>query len=154
MGLDQYLEARVSLFRGDSIEREQYNKILEALGFAEGEINEGAPWITVSLPLASWRKANQVHEWFVQNVQNGNDDCGDYYVSDYELKELKGLCEEVLENPEKADEILPVSSGLFFGSDKYDEYYFEQLRDTIEIIDKALDNEALKGYDLFYTSSW
>lgn len=28
-----------------------------------------------------WRKANAIHHWFVECVQNGTDDCGAYYVS-------------------------------------------------------------------------
>ena len=27
--------------------------------------------------IASWRKANAIHKWFVDNVQDGVDDCGD-----------------------------------------------------------------------------
>ena len=26
-----------------------------------------------------WRKANQIHSWFVENVQNGEDNCNEYY---------------------------------------------------------------------------
>ena len=28
-----------------------------------------------------WRKANAIHKWFVDNVQKGEDDCGEYLVS-------------------------------------------------------------------------
>lgn len=42
-----------------------------------------------------WRKANAIHKWFVDNCQNGNDDCGHYYVSLSQLKELLKLCKEV-----------------------------------------------------------
>ena len=28
-----------------------------------------------------WRKANQIHKWFVDNVQGGIDDCRPYPVS-------------------------------------------------------------------------
>ena len=36
-----------------------------------------------------WRKANAIHNWFVQNVQDGNDDCKKYWVSIDHLKELR-----------------------------------------------------------------
>ena len=46
-----------------------------------------------------WRKANQIHKWFVDNIQNGVDDCGEYYVSKENLeallKKINDLFEEV-----------------------------------------------------------
>ncbi len=44
-----------------------------------------------------WRKANHIHAWFVDNVQNGNDDCGTYIVSVGNLRELLSTCQKVLE---------------------------------------------------------
>ena len=44
-----------------------------------------------------WRKANAIHKWFVDNVQDGNDDCGNYYVSIEALEELLNKCKEVKE---------------------------------------------------------
>jgi hypothetical protein len=44
-----------------------------------------------------WRKANHIHAWFVDNVQGGNDDCGSYYVSEDQLRQLLGLCRKVLD---------------------------------------------------------
>lgn len=44
-----------------------------------------------------WRKANAIHQWFVTNVQDGEDDCKDYYVSREQLKELRDLCQLVLD---------------------------------------------------------
>lgn len=46
--------------------------------------------------LVYWRKANQIHRWFVENVQNGEDKCKPYQVSKEKIEELKNLCEEVL----------------------------------------------------------
>lgn len=45
--------------------------------------------------LVSWRKANQIHNWFVENVQNGTDDCGCYEVTKEQLKTLFKLCMKV-----------------------------------------------------------
>ena len=44
-----------------------------------------------------WRKANAIHKWFVDNVQEGNDNCGEYYVSTDKLKELLDTCKKVKE---------------------------------------------------------
>ena len=47
--------------------------------------------------VAYWRKANAIHEWFVNHVQDGEDDC-DYHdeVTKEILEELLDTCEEVL----------------------------------------------------------
>ncbi len=42
-----------------------------------------------------WRKANQIHAWFVKNVQNGYDDCKEYEVSEEQLEELLDICKRV-----------------------------------------------------------
>lgn len=48
-----------------------------------------------------WRKANAIHQWFVDNVQSGDDDnAGEHYVSRENLKELLGLCNKVIEASE------------------------------------------------------
>lgn len=53
--------------------------------------------------IADWRKANAIHAWFVENVQDGNDNCGEYYVDEEQLKELLGLVNQVLEASELVD---------------------------------------------------
>ena len=44
-----------------------------------------------------WRKANAIHKWFVDNVQEGNDDCKQYYVGTELLQELLDTCKEIKE---------------------------------------------------------
>jgi hypothetical protein len=46
--------------------------------------------------VAYWRKANHIHRWFVENVQNDTDDCKAYYVSSEQLTELRDICREVI----------------------------------------------------------
>ena len=46
--------------------------------------------------LAYWRKANQIHKWFVDNIQEGTDDCGYYKVERKDVERLLAICEEVL----------------------------------------------------------
>ena len=98
-----------------------------------------------------WRKANHIHAWFVDNIQNGVDNCATYCVSPEALEELRKKCVEVLEKPELASEILPSRSGFFFGNTEYDEEYIVDLERTIEIIDWCLEQD----FDYFeYSSSW
>ena len=46
--------------------------------------------------LMYWRKANQIHNWFVQNCQNGVDDCGRYAITVADLKKLKEVVRQTL----------------------------------------------------------
>jgi hypothetical protein len=39
-----------------------------------------------------WRKANQIHRWFVENVQDYEDDCGYYEVDREQLEQLLDAC--------------------------------------------------------------
>lgn len=50
--------------------------------------------------VAYWRKANQIHDWFVKNVQDGDDDCKDYHVSSEQLEELLDTINKVIEASE------------------------------------------------------
>ena len=51
-----------------------------------------------------WRKANQIHAWFVENVQDGIDDCQYHHeVTKEILEKLLSVCKEVLESCEMVD---------------------------------------------------
>ena len=101
-----------------------------------------------------WRKANQIHRWFVQNVQNGVDDCGEYKVTAEQLIQLYNICNEVLNDHSLAEELLPAQSGFFFGNTNYDDWYFNDVENTKRIIDEILEYKPYCLDDLYYSSSW
>ena len=104
-----------------------------------------------STEIGYWRKANAIHRWFVENCQDGIDNCATYYVDEKDLRELRELCKMVLRRKNKASEILPTQEGFFFGVTDYDEMYFYDIEETIEICDWALSQD----FDyLEYHSSW
>lgn len=47
--------------------------------------------------VAYWRKANQVHNWFVTNVQNGVDNCEPHPVTEQDIIKLLNICNQILE---------------------------------------------------------
>lgn len=98
---------------------------------------------------AYWLKANQIHRWFVDNVQHGVDDCGIYEVYGEQLLKLVELCKRVLTDHSLADSLLPSRDGFYFGSTKYNEFYFKDLESTVE---QLKDVEPDTWYE--YTSSW
>ena len=99
-----------------------------------------------------WRKANQIHQWFVDNVQGGVDDCRDAYVERDKLEELLNLCKIVSIDKDKAEQLLPTASGFFFGGTGYDEWYYEQIDETIQILEEALSDDEADHFE--YHSSW
>jgi len=154
MGLDMYLEARkyVSSYTDEA----NYDQLRSMLGLGLDEIPEGGHG-SVSLSVMYWRKVNAVHDWFVREVQGGEDDCKAYYVGREKLVELLALCKRVVDNKEDskvAEELLPSASGFFFGSTDYDEYYYEGLLWTIEGLERILNNSAYDEMDFQYSSSW
>lgn len=157
MGLDQYLYASNYLSGGDWQEQEKkdaYALISDALG-ADSFENKEYPSITVKVKVGYWRKANQIHQWFVDNVQEGEDNCAEYYVTREHLDELLNLCREVkaYKDTEVAKELLPPSVGFFFGSYEIDDWYWEQIDDSIEQIERVL-TKVPEGWSFAYDSSW
>jgi DNA repair exonuclease SbcCD ATPase subunit len=101
-----------------------------------------------------WRKANQIHNWFVEKVQKGQDNCGEYRVDYEQLRDLLNACEDVLEDHSKAEQLLPRSSGFFFGSTDYDDYYFEQVQNTYDILMSIVSAGDADTQEYVYQSSW
>ncbi|MGP8216396.1 MAG: hypothetical protein ACLQQ4_12575 [Bacteroidia bacterium] len=107
---------------------------------------------------AYWRKSNQIHKWFVDNIQEGNDDCGTYYVPLKALEDLLDICKKIKADHNLAEKLLPVQEGFFFGSTEYDEYYFQDIDDTIEILEEILKETNMeydkRNVEFYYHSSW
>lgn len=154
MGLDMYLYAKNYLSSFDEKEKEKAEQI--AALFPElthmKDHFDDCPVRYVTIEVGYWRKANAIHDWFVQNVQDGEDKCKPHYVSREDLQSLRLLCQQVLANPSLANDLLPTTSGFFFGSTEYDEWYMDGLKHTIEVIDNALKMPI--DWDFEYRSSW
>ena len=102
----------------------------------------------------SWRKANAIHKWFVENVQNGEDDCKIYEANQIDLEDLLGKCEMIKKYPIVANKILPNAPGFFFGDLEYDDYYHECIEDTINILKEAITAIEKEKLKIYYQSSW
>jgi len=98
--------------------------------------------------LVYWRKANAIHSFFVGDTDY--ESCDVIEVSREMLVELLDKCSEVLENRDKAEDILPSCSGFFFGSTLYEDYYFQDLQDTIDSITPILSDGDIKDGELYY----
>ena len=150
MGLDMYLEKRTYVRQWDFQKpEEQYNVEVTKGGEPANIKSERVTHICEEL--GYWRKANQIHHWFVENVQDGVDNCGEYAVSKAELEELLDLCKQVQSDHSQAEELLPSASGFFFGETDYDEWYYKDIDHTIQILEEALSDTTA---DYYYSSSW
>lgn len=145
MGLDMYLEAKRYLSEYDEGEKKLSEKLTT---LCETSFQVKA----VSLEVMYWRKSNAIHKWFVDNCQDGIDDCRDGGVSRTQLGKLRDVCRKVLDVPELASELLPSQEGFFFGPMGYDERYYSDLGRTVEAIDKALILPS--GWFFSYSSIW
>ena len=106
----------------------------------------------VTVTCAYWRKANQIHAWFVKNVQHDVDNCGDYYVSQDKLIELLALCKHALAT--KDPSLFPPQAGFFFGGTDIDEWYWSDLTDTISQLERIFALPEIDKLSFFYSSSW
>ena len=143
MGLDMYLSAKRYLWsheKNDQVLSEEIDKILEESDY----IKEGAlgrtKWITREA--FYWRKAYAIHQWFVENVQGGYDNCQEYYVDREKLKELLETLKESLTD----HDILPCQ-------DDDTKWHFDHIKATISALEKLL-SENLDQWDFYYQSSW
>ena len=158
MGLDMYLTKRTYVQNWDYMKESEKNYV-SVKGADEKHIKpERVQYIIEQL--CYWRKANHIHKWFVDNIQGGVDDGGEYTVSLPELKQLMDVCYEVMTDNSKAEELLPTSDGFFFGGTEYDEFYFTQTSDTYKILKELV--EELESYNtplnnsawMYYRASW
>lgn len=122
-----------------------------------------------------WRKANQIHRWFVENIQDGIDECQYTVVDKDELQILYDICknivalvenqysnsiENIIENDinlyniqYELEDLLPTQAGFFFGSTNYDSWYLRDIVDTIKILGPIINEDDKETYYV-YISSW
>ena len=87
MGLDMYLSKKIYVWR------ENRHK-LKLSGFDKEIDPQKVSYIVEEA--GYWRKANAIHGWFVDNVQEDVDDCKEYYVSREHMQKLLDTVNEVL----------------------------------------------------------
>jgi hypothetical protein len=150
MGLDMYLNKRTYVKNWNHMEPVERHEVSVTKNGKPTAIKPERV-TNITEEVGYWRKANQIHAWFVANVQRGADDCKEYYVSREQLTKLLETVKEVLNDHSKAEKLLPSQSGFFFGGTDYDSYYFEDLENTQEILEAALSED---DGDYYYDSSW
>lgn len=145
MGLDMYLNAKRFFWNDEADLTETIAKLFP-------ELQDGKQVREIVVEAIYWRKVNSIHNWFVENVQGGTDDCGSYEVTLDQLIKLRDLILEVLKTRDSSK--LPPKPGFFFGSTDIDEYYFDDLEYTLSSINRVLEDFNNGSWTFFYESSW
>ena len=159
----------IDMREGKEVKIEQSPELKDAIstiGFEDAPIDHIFNHFQYVFPIITWRKANAIHKFFVDEVQKGNDNCERYYVSRETLQELLDRITTILDiktpvaREMKAEELLPTDiEGCFFGSKEYDDWYYKDLEHTKKTLEKVFEYEeqaeAGKCFDSFYyQSSW
>lgn len=159
MGLDQYLRAEISLPDYDRLcderktpRNQELSKLREtALNVLGPKPTDevvfgtfGVPAsVSIRLNVAYWRKSNQIHAWFdrlsMANHEKHLENCEDLGVQLDDLKQLVSTCQEVLDDHDKAGELLPTEGGFFYGSTEYNDCYFNNLKQTVRMLQPFID---------------
>jgi DNA primase len=153
MGLDMYLNAKrfISEYRDADKQIAEQIRSISIPGLGKRLVN------SIETEAMYWRKANAIHKWFVDNVQDGVDECQEHDVSVEDLQTLVALCKEVLanrENEERVLELMPPQDGFFFGSTEISDYFWEEVERTISELEALLSTEGIENWYFTYRSSW
>jgi hypothetical protein len=166
MGLDMYLNVSQRIeshdySRGHSetnrTENPKYNAIVETVGM---KVRDNiAASVAVEYTAIYWRKANQIHGWFVNTLANGVDECQVIPVPRDNLVALHGRCAVLLDtrSTELAMELLPPTPGFFFGAYEIDDYYWVDVEETHKELTELLDEiteDNRWDYSIEYQASW
>ena len=149
MGLDMYFEA--DLYAKDRVVTNEIHvrhyASTDTVVIPKGLVR------TITVEVGYLRKANAIHAWLVENIQNGKDECQRSNFDSGSIDELEQLIKQVLEDHNLAGALLPTESGFFFGSTGYDDWYFQYLEVMLDILQDCKKLETL-GYEIYYQASW
>ena len=180
-----YLTKRAYVKNWNHQKPEKKHQITVKLGGKKRSDIDASKISYLILDVMYWSKANQIHDWFVNNCQDGEDSHQTSYVEKEKLLELLNICKKIVDesvmkpdvltvgtrhsngvtepikengfvisNPEIAQSLLPTSQGFFFGSTEYDQYYIEDLKETIKVLEtENLDSDD-NVFEYEYHASW
>ena len=159
MGLDMSLTKRTYVKNWKHYAPEEINEITIKKGGKDHPDIKIERVTFIVEDVAYWRKFNALHQWFVDNCQDGMDECQESIVEQKKLVEILNILLEIKESHDTGDmaktielaqNSLPTQQGFFYGSTDYDEYYFDDVFKTIEIFESLIN----EGGEFYYQASW
>lgn len=125
-----------------------------------------------SQEMCYWRKANEIHRFFTEKALDCNEDnCVEIPCNLDDLEELEEYCKIILNASKNNSEIvyedahwncwqdfamdyLPRTSGFFFGSTEYDEWYLHDLEKTLDMFNDMKNQGHWNEENDFYYYAW
>jgi hypothetical protein len=180
MGLDMYLSRKTYI--GGNYEHNEISGSINITKQGKTLVFDLKKLVCIEESVAYWRKQNHIHQWFVDNCGDGEDNCQEISVDDDDFKKLLDSAKKVIEsldststhtekikigwgngedifddvvvfdNTELAEDLLPTQGGFFFGSTLYDEEYLESLKDLVVLLNEIIENDG--DYEYYYSASW
>lgn len=179
MGLDMYLSKKTYVKKWEhQSDENSFDVSIKKGGVTYPNIKpERVSYVTEEVMY--WRKANQIHGWFVNNCEEHTPDVK-YSLDRNQLVDLVSDCKKVLEilntspkttkqvvggwkngedymidvevydNVDEVLKILPPTQGFFFGSSDIDGWYKEQIEETITTLEEELSATEADGYGSEY----
>ena len=186
MGLDMYLNKKTYVKNWEHNGPENQHQITVSKGGNPRTDIKPERISYITEQVAYWRKFNALHGWFVNECANGVDECQSIYVPVEKLKELLTTLTEVksvIDNSKKTvkvlkdwdgkdyevesydceeavKELLPPVQGFFFGGYEIDEWYKQNVDETVKVIEDLLDElgesdkYGLYSGEIYYQASW
>ncbi len=149
-----------------SMSADDYNPAYAEFNEIVAQRGKYSKWLSIFEDIGYWRKANQVHNFFVQECQDGIDECQLSMISKDKLEDLLDRCKRamklkkiylndgIIKDGQGLETFLPTSSGFFFGGTEFNEWYFEDIAETKKLITKVLKETDFDKQVIFYRSSW
>ena len=146
MGLDQYFEIQKK--RSEKELEEEIRRIFINEQPSDQEIEN----------MAYFRKFNALQNYFEEKFNLDN--CEKVIMEDYIYEDLLDRTTKVLtahqqktqtEAEEIAIKLLPNTEGFFYGSQEYDEYYYEDVEKLIDDLQRMKKMELDDDEDIIYT---
>ena len=104
--------------------------------------------------VAYWRKANAIHGWLVSNAREIQQDVV-YDVTMDNLITLRDTCRDVIaaHSEDLAMELLPPTSGFFFGGTEIGDYYWEYVAEAVTKLSEIIEHNN-EDSTFEYYASW
>lgn len=139
MGLIQYLD-KVYYLDDDILEFKNNDKDVKIDNVIE-----------IRKRVGMWHRAYAIDDYF-QTISQEN--TNNIYISINELRELHSICKMVLEHKDNIEYCKMILPDTY--SNLYDEWYFKNVENTIEMLDDAIKNHQDSDFlvDYVYDKWW
>lgn len=97
-----------------------------------------------------FRKPNMILSHVEKCLGHEMENCVDHRLEVVHVLELIDKIKVVLADHSKAEEVLPLQSGFFFGGTVYDEYYFDDLEYIRDDLEELMKDHKEDDYIMFH----